>query len=246
MKTNDIILNAFANGDLINVLRGTGAYSVGLDQWVSADVPTDWTRVLPLFYKYANEIGLDRAKEMLENAILTLLNSNAEDLYIGMSVLYLQIWREESNRTTLKINREKLLRTAANRIKKGENELRETKRWQGRNNPNGLLAEVERYRKLLKSKFGIEMRPQSSGIRIQHVGKKPVKEYIIAVASGSNTRNGRCAALPQALPLEKYGVAKANLATIKYAKKATSGLGKYTKSKNTPKMVNSISKKVKF
>ena len=243
MKTNDIIFNAFVNGDLINVLRGAGDYSIGLDQQVSANVPTDWTRVLPLFYKYANEVGLSQAKTMLEKAILDLLESNAEDLYIGMSVLYLQILREESDRSPFSINREKLLQTAANRIKECENELRKTKRWQGRYNPKGLLTEIERYQKLLKTKFGIDMRPQSCGTIPQIAVIRNTKIYTKASTNKVTARVGIRVASPHTLPTRKYGAAKYNLATVRCEKKSNRLL-KHAKIKNAKKIVNDNSKKV--
>lgn len=157
MQTDDAILEAFENGNLINVLRGTEGYSVAVDHWVSANTPTDWTKILPKFDKYATKIGIDAAKTMLENAIVSLLNGNAEDLYIGISVFYLQILREEDDRSQIMIDRDKIISVATLRIPTMEKELRETRKWQGQNAPNGLWDEVVRYQKLLKSKFGINL-----------------------------------------------------------------------------------------
>lgn len=245
MKTNDIIFNAFANGDLINVLRGAGDYSVGLDQWVSAAAPTDWTKVLPLFYKYANEIGLNQAKEMLEKAILTLLNGNAEDLYIGMSVLYLQILREEGNRSPLAINREKLLQTAANRIKESKNELHETKMWQGQNNPDGLLAEVERYRELLKSKFGIEMHPQvEEAIEVTVSFEGNPKRRITVSANTIPDFRKLWAVSEQLVQPQKYNYSKFKLAADGSSKNTTMFLRKAAKYKKGSKKANDVLKKI--
>lgn len=155
MKTNEIILAAFANGELVNVLKGTDGYAIEFDQWLGAVAPTDWTRVLPLFYDYSTKIGEENASLMLDDAIITLLCGSSEDVYIGISVLYTQILREENNRSPISINRDKLLNIASAKIIENEHGLRAIKKWQAVNDSEGLLSEVKRYQRLLKSKFNL-------------------------------------------------------------------------------------------
>lgn len=70
------MLQVFAKGDLVKVLKGTGDYAIGFDQWVGAVAPTDWTQVLSLFYNYANSIGTTKANIPLRNTVIIPQENN--------------------------------------------------------------------------------------------------------------------------------------------------------------------------
>lgn len=121
----------------------------------SISAPIDWTRVVPLIYKqYEKSFDADIEK-MFVKAIVDMLNGNAEEVYCGVAVLYFQILMEESSRAPFCVDRESLIKIASQTIRENEEQLKSIKKWGGQSSKNGLWDEIQRYKKLFISKFGI-------------------------------------------------------------------------------------------
>lgn len=95
---------------------------------------------------------------MFVNAIVDMLNGNAEEVYCGVAVLYFQILREESSRAPFCVDREFLIKIASQAIRENEEQLKSIKKWGGQSSENGLWDEIQRYKKLFISKFGFSQR----------------------------------------------------------------------------------------
>ena len=154
-ESKNIVQKAMANDELIKLLKGEEGYSIENDSQASISVPIDWTIVLPLIYKEYVATGDKSIKDKYFKAIEELLKGGAEDVYCGISVLYIQILREESNRAPFSINRINFIQLAKDGIEKNEGQLKQIKKWGGTNAPEGLLSEIKIYQKLLKSKYDI-------------------------------------------------------------------------------------------
>ena len=86
-----------------------------------------------------------------------MLTGDAEDVFCGISVLYFQIMREEKERSPFEVDRTCLIKMASDAISKNEEALKLTKKWSGTNQPEGLFGEVLRYKRMLSTKYGIEV-----------------------------------------------------------------------------------------
>lgn len=151
----NIVEKAIRNNEIKLLLEGRNEYKLEDDSWASISAPIDWTRIVPLIYKEYEKNHDDSVKIMYEAAIMDMLSGEAEEVYCGVAVLYFQILREESNRSPFVLKRESLIKLATNAIYRNMNQLKETKKWAGQNSEEGLWSEIQRYRKLLSSKFNI-------------------------------------------------------------------------------------------
>lgn len=151
----NIAEKAIKQNEIIELLEGKNGYQLENDSWASVSAPIDWTRVVPMIYDLY--MGDDSVKEMYEDAINKMLQGEAEDFYCGIAVLYFQILRESTGRSPFSVNKEELIATAKKGIEKNENDLRQVRKWSGQTSENGLWDEVDRYKRLLLSKFGIAL-----------------------------------------------------------------------------------------
>ena len=77
----NIVEKAIKNNEIKFLLEGTNGYKLENDSWASISAPIDWTRVVPLIYKqYEKSFDADIEK-MFVNAIVYMLNGNAEEVY---------------------------------------------------------------------------------------------------------------------------------------------------------------------
>jgi len=157
MRTEDMIVEAIKNGDIIRVLKGENGLSVGFDQMVGAVAPTDWTKVLPIIYKMTESEGTEVILQEFEKGIKALLAGSAEEVYVGVSVFYIQLIKEQRGGSPFAVERVGLAREASKGIAAQEKGLKKSKAWGGEYNEEGLWTEIERYRKLMSDKFNIQL-----------------------------------------------------------------------------------------
>lgn len=115
----------------------------------------EWYHII--YKQYEKSFDADIEK-MFVNAIVDMLNGNAEEVYCGVAVLYFQILREESSRAPFCVDREFLIKIASQAIRENEEQLKSIKKWGGQSSENGLWDEIQRYKKLFISKFGFSQR----------------------------------------------------------------------------------------
>lgn len=117
-----IVEKAIKNNEMVQLLEGKDGYHLGSDSWASSwaniSGPIDWTIVVPMIYEAYEKTGDDEIRKMFENALMTMLNGNAEDVFCGLAVLYFQTLRESSNQSPFKVNRALFLKQAKKGIEK--------------------------------------------------------------------------------------------------------------------------------
>lgn len=151
----NIVEKALEKNELRLLLEGKDEYKLENDSWASISAPIDWTRVIPLVYKEYEKTNDVRIKEMYTEAIREMLLGDAEEVYCGVAVLYFQILREQTNRSPFSVQCEDFVEIATTAISQKETQLKAIKKWAGQTSEDGLWSEIQRYRKLLFSKFGI-------------------------------------------------------------------------------------------
>lgn len=71
----ELLMQALENNDLIGFLEGKSIYSKPLNHWVPAEVPTDWTKIIPkgiyALYKEKPELELDK---LFEEALIKMMD----------------------------------------------------------------------------------------------------------------------------------------------------------------------------
>ena len=154
-KYMNIVEKALKNDELRLLLEGRDEYKLENDSWASISAPIDWTRVIPLVYKEYEKLQDVRIIEMYTKAIREMLLGDAEEVYCGVAVLYFQILREQTNRSPFSVQYEDFVKIATTAISQNEIQLKAIKKWAGETSDDGLWSEIQRYRKLLSSKFGI-------------------------------------------------------------------------------------------
>lgn len=151
----NIVEKAIKNNEIKFLLEGTNGYKLENDSWASISAPIDWTRVVPLIYKQYEKSFDANIEKMFVKAIVDMLNGNAEEVYCGVAVLYFQILMEESSRAPFCVDRESLIKIASQTIRENEEQLKSIRKWGGQSSKNGLWDEIQCYKKLFISKFGI-------------------------------------------------------------------------------------------
>lgn len=152
----NIVKKAIENNEMLQLLEGKNGYSIQNDSFASISAPIDWTVVIPMIYEeYSNTANKDIV-EMYVTAIKDMLAGDAEDVFCGISVLYFQIMREEKERSPFEVDRTCLIKMASDAISKNGEALKLTKKWSGTNQPEGLFSEILRYKRMLRTKYGIE------------------------------------------------------------------------------------------
>lgn len=157
MANKEEILQAIGNGRLKQVLKGECGYSIGFDEWSAALVPTDWTQVLPLLNVYARQVGSTYVEHYFENTIIELLSGDAEDIFVAIGAFYTQLLFERDGDFTYSIQREKIASIAKTSIAQNQENLQTCKSWYGAYSDNGLMDEINRYRKLMKKNFNLDL-----------------------------------------------------------------------------------------
>ncbi len=153
----NIAEKAIKNNEMVQLLEGKDGYHLENDSWASMSGPIDWTIVVPMIYKAYEKTGNDEIRKMFENALMTMLNGNAEDVFCGLAVLYFQILRESSDRSPFQVNRVLLLERVKKGIRKNEKDFVQIRKWGGEESSEGLWKEVQRYQRLFLSKFNISI-----------------------------------------------------------------------------------------
>ena len=154
MKT----INAINNNELVNLLEGSGSYTIELHQFVSAQVPTDVGSVLTkgiyLVYKENPEVKIDK---LLVETLLTMMNGEIFDIYCALSTIYSQLIEESFDASPFKIDRDKILSKLRSSLKNNEVDLKKYFEWEGMGRPQGLWTEVLRINMLCEKYWNISI-----------------------------------------------------------------------------------------
>lgn len=92
----NIAEKAIKNNEMVQLLEGKDGYHLENNSWASISGPIDWTIVVPMIYEAYEKTRDDEIRKMFENALMTMMNGNAEDVFCSVGVLYFQNLRESS------------------------------------------------------------------------------------------------------------------------------------------------------
>jgi len=157
-KEKELLLEALKQNELIDYLEGVGKYKLELDQWVNASAPTDWTKIIPKgIYKVYKENPELKVDILLEEALMEMLNRDAFDIYVAVSVIYFQFNREHRGDAPFVLNRDKLLTHVRKSLNVNEEKLKNYDSWEGKGKSNGIWEEMERFDTLCQNKWNFSI-----------------------------------------------------------------------------------------
>ena len=83
-KEKELLFKAIEKNEIVKYLQGRDGYRVETEPWTPADLPMDWTKIIPWgiyqVYKENPELGLDK---MFEYAILEMMDGEPFDTYVA-------------------------------------------------------------------------------------------------------------------------------------------------------------------
>lgn len=151
----DLAMDAIAKNELDKFLRGDKPYGIKLNQWVAANVPTDWTVIIPQgiyeIYKQKPAICIEK---IFEDTIIKMIFTDLTNLYVALNIVYNQLLWEHDHRAAFKINRKKIMPLLTKKLHEKQMELENDFRWLGNGEPKGLWSEVIRIDGILKDEIG--------------------------------------------------------------------------------------------
>lgn len=155
ISITDLIMDALAKNELDKFLRGDKPYSIKPNQWVAANVPTDWTVIIPQgiyeVYKHNSSINI---KKIFEDTLIKMIFDDLGNLYVALNIIYNQLLWEHDNRAVFKIDRKKIMPLLTKKLYEKKTELENDFRWLGSGEPKGLWSEVLRIDSILKDEMG--------------------------------------------------------------------------------------------
>jgi len=158
MSLNLKLIEAIRKNELINFLEGKGEYKIELHQWVSADVPTDISKMMSeAVYKAFKDRPEIHIEKLLEDALLEMMDGEIFDLYISLMVIFDQLQGEAFNIAPFKIDRIKILASLKKSLKKNEHKMKNYFEWQGKNKKNGIWSEVLRIDSICKEDWNFSI-----------------------------------------------------------------------------------------
>ncbi len=154
----DLLLEAIKKNELIEYLEGKENYKLDMGHWVNANAPTDWTRIIPKgLYRVYRENPELKLNDILEDALLEMMNREPFDIYVALSVIYFQLIREQRGDAPFNINREIILENLRKTLLENEKKMKNYFEWEGKDNEDGIWSEVVRIDSLCKNKWNLSI-----------------------------------------------------------------------------------------
>jgi len=151
----DVWSKAVAEGSLVPLFRGDKGFSVLINRFVGADVPTDWSLVVFHLYGYFDKTKDPIIPKMCLTSLLTLLKGDAFEVWCAYNVLFFIVCFEKTNRATFYILDDNLISTFKETLTRRQEELKQTKIWEGKSLDEGLWTDIVSSAEVLKKKYKI-------------------------------------------------------------------------------------------
>jgi hypothetical protein len=153
-EIKELFLQAIENNEVSKFLNGEKNYKVRVPHFVPINIPTDWEQILPNIYEiYQEKLELN-IKQLFQDALVEMINKDNTSLYSAVNILYFQLLRENRNRASFRIDKEKILPILKMKIMEKKDDLEKDLRWTGEINNEGLWGDFQRVDKLLKEETG--------------------------------------------------------------------------------------------
>ena len=154
MDIENMLLNAIINNEMINFLRGDGAYIVEVSQYAPEAGLTDVGKVLSkgIYKIYAHN---DKIKQKFEASLLQMLDMSDFDIYMVCLYLMSQLFKEKDGLSPFVLSKDLILEKLS--LKINEREIYFKK---GIEYPNGYvntnaMAEIQRFRIVSKEEYNV-------------------------------------------------------------------------------------------
>lgn len=152
------LILAIEKNELINFLEGKYPYTVEMHQWVSAEVPTDISRIVSegiyVLYKERPNLHIDN---MFETAILNMMGGEVFDIYMALIIIFDQLLSESYKTSPFEINKGVIISKLKEILNINKSKLLNYFEWQGKGKEQGMWDEVIRIDSICKKKFKISI-----------------------------------------------------------------------------------------
>lgn len=152
------LLSAIERNEFTNYLEGKSPYTVEMHQWVSADVPTDISRILRegIYELYQEKPELN-INIMLEETLLNMMNGDVFELYMALSIIFDQLLSESYLTAPFIIDKELVIGKLKEKLNTNKEKLSSYFEWQGKGKKLGIWDEVLRIDSICRRKLNISI-----------------------------------------------------------------------------------------
>lgn len=152
------LINLIKEKKMLMLLEGQNGYQFELDQWIGANVPTDFVKVItkvlyPLHEKYP-ELHIE---EKFVEVLNEMIDGGIFDLYCALSVFYVHVMYQMKGKASFNVDIEGLLLNFKNKILRSRIELENYKEWEGKDYENGMWGEILRKDMLLRKNYNLKL-----------------------------------------------------------------------------------------
>lgn len=135
---------AFKHNEFVLLLEGKGKYACKLDRFVPADMPTDVGRIIQEgIYKLYLEKHEKEVINKYREAVVEIMNGDCTEVWLAYHICWTQIYKEKRANAPFKFFNETILNELRKNIFSHEEELKQTKKWQGANLEEGLWEDIQ-------------------------------------------------------------------------------------------------------
>ena len=155
MNVRELVKQANKRDKLMELLEGKGEYKYEVSEFIGANVPTDWARIIDSGIYEEYRINKDESlKEKMENAICKMCQGNEFEIYCATMVVFFQIMSEKRNEAPFNISLQ-LTPILKQALQSNKGKLELYKEWTGKQYENGAWGDIERVNSILNEDYGL-------------------------------------------------------------------------------------------
>lgn len=155
MQIKELVIRAVKENCLDKMLVGQGEYKCEINEFIAAEVPTDWPNIIQTIYSIYREMPELMVEDKFNKAIREICNKDFFELYCAVMVVFFQIMSEERNTAPFNIDRQKVISMLKNKLHYFESELKTCKEWTGKRYKDGMWGDICRVNGILNEDYGI-------------------------------------------------------------------------------------------
>jgi hypothetical protein len=147
---------AFENNEFYEFLTGRNGYAF-LYPFLNANVPTDWTCIIPYgIYKLYEDTKDDKIIDAYIEAINKTINGDSTDLWMATYILFNQFANQKRGEAPFNIDEDILINFNI-KLKEKKEELENNTNYGGKGWSNGLYGDIERLNWILEKDYSISL-----------------------------------------------------------------------------------------
>jgi hypothetical protein len=153
-KTEKILIESIEKDEFYHFLIGYGDYKIEMDQWVSANMPTNTSKILSdgVYKLYISRPDLTLDKRLFEE-LHRMLGMDIFNLYMVLDIVFSQLLNESYGVAPFSLD-SAIVDCLSESLIKNQDLLKKYKEWQGMGKENGVWDEVIRIDKIIFDKTG--------------------------------------------------------------------------------------------